>query len=91
MRFLTDGKRHLICVPYSISGLHVMAAVLKIDRCFYHFKNKNTGRIRPHYDIPAKRKNEIEALCEHVSAKEITTIINKYTDSIYNKKQLFKK
>ena len=25
MKYLTDGKRHLICEPYSIENLHKMA------------------------------------------------------------------
>ena len=91
MKFVTDGKRHLICIPYSISGLHVMAAVLKINRCFYHHKNKSTGKIRPHYDIPALRKQEVESQCEFMSSRDINMIIKHYTDSIYNQKQLFKK
>ena len=78
-------------MPYSIAGLHVMATFLKIDICFYHYKNKKTGRIRPHYDIPLERKSEIESQCEFVSDKEITQIINDYIKEIYKKDKIFKK
>lgn len=66
MRYLTDGKRHLICLPYSEANLHKMASELNIARCWFH---KN------HYDIPKRRISEIEAKCELVSSKYIVSII----------------
>jgi len=67
MKYLTDGKRHLICLPYSIENLHLMAKQLNIKRCWFH---KN------HYDIPKKRISEIESKCELISSKELVRIIN---------------
>ena len=67
MKFLTDGKRHLICIPYSKKNLHIMASELNIKRCWFH---------GDHYDIPMKRKNEIEEQCEMVSSKDIVNVIN---------------
>jgi len=67
MIFLTDGKRHLICKPYSIDNLHNMAKQLNINRCWFH---------KDHYDIPKRRKDEIESKCVIVSSKEIVNIIN---------------
>lgn len=64
--FLTDGKRHLICVPYSKENLHQMAKKLNIKRCWFH---------KDHYDIPKKRVAEIEAQCMLVSPKQIVKII----------------
>lgn len=66
MQYLTDGKRHLICVPYSIENLHEMARSLGIKRCWFH---------KDHYDIPKRRQKEIEAHCEIVSSKQIVRII----------------
>lgn len=66
--YITDGKRHLICVPYSIENLHQMANELGIKRCWYH-----GGRI-PHYDIPKKRINEITEKCQVVSTKDLIKI-----------------
>jgi len=66
MKYVTDGKRHLVCVPYSIENLHEMARQLNIKRCWFH---KN------HYDIPIRRQKEIEAQCEIVSPKKIVDII----------------
>lgn len=66
LTYVTDGKRHLICVPYSIENLHLMAEELGIKRCWFH---KN------HYDIPIKRIEEIEKQCTKVSSKEIVEII----------------
>lgn len=71
MVYLTDGQRHLICIPYSIENLHIMAASLGIKRCWFH---KN------HYDIPKGRIAEIEAQCKLVSSKEIVKIINGESD-----------
>ena len=66
MEYLTDKKRHLICLPYSIENLHKMAEDLRIKRCWFH---KN------HYDIPKRRIEEIEAKCAVVSTKRIVEII----------------
>ncbi len=62
VRYLTDGKRHLICVPYSVRNLHAMATTLGIKRCWFH---------RDHYDIPKLRQAEIEARCEIVRPRDI--------------------
>ena len=69
MKYLTDGKRHLICEPYSIQGLHDMAADLRLHRCWFH-----NGQW-PHYDIPKLRHDEIVARCLKVSSKEILRVI----------------
>lgn len=66
MIYLTDRKRHLICKPYSIENLHLMACELNIKKCWFH---KN------HYDIPKTRIKEIEDKCTIISTKEIVNII----------------
>lgn len=70
MKYITDGKRHLICVPFSIDNLHKMAADLDINRSWYH-----SSAALPHYDIPKKRLTEIENKCTIVSTREIIKII----------------
>lgn len=69
MIFITDGKRHLICIPYSIENLHRMADELNIKHCWFH---------KDHYDIPKRRKKEIEDKCKIVSSKEIVQIIKNW-------------
>jgi hypothetical protein len=69
LTFYTDGKRHLVCRPYTKENLHLMAQTLGIPKHFY----EDHGH--PHYDIPAKRKAEIETQCIMVSPKEILRII----------------
>lgn len=64
--YVTDGKRHLVCIPYSVENLHEMAADLGIGRHWFH---KN------HYDIPKKRMDEIASKCMLVSSKDIVKII----------------
>lgn len=66
LTYVTDNKRHLICVPYSIENLHAMADQLGIKKCWFH---KN------HYDIPIKRIEEVKKLCQVVSSQEIVEII----------------
>lgn len=66
MRYLTDGKRHLVCDPYSVENLHRMAEDLGIKRCWFH---------KDHYDIPKRRVAEIEAKCSLVSSKDIVKLI----------------
>lgn len=63
--YLTDGRRHLICLPYSIANLHRMADDLGIARCWFH---------QDHYDIPKRRIAEIEAKCRKVSSRDIVRI-----------------
>jgi Protein of unknown function (DUF4031) len=67
LEYLTDGKRHLICVPYSKENLHQMAEELGIKKCWFHGGN--------HYDIPKRRIAEIEAKCRMVDSREIVLTI----------------
>lgn len=66
MKYYTDGKRHLVCIPYSIENLHLMAQNLNINKCWFH---------KDHYDIPKRRIIEIEQKCNKVSSKDIVNII----------------
>lgn len=66
LQYITDEKRHLICVPYNLDNLHQMAKELKIHKCWFH---KN------HYDIPKLRIQEIEKQCKIVDVKNIVEII----------------
>ncbi|MBT6113985.1 MAG: DUF4031 domain-containing protein [Candidatus Marinimicrobia bacterium] len=61
-----DEKRHLVCLPYSIENLHLMADILCISRNWFH---KN------HYDIPKRRIEEMKSKCEVVRPREIVGII----------------
>lgn len=67
LTYLCDGKRHLICIPYSIPNLHIMANSLNIKQCWFH---------KDHYDIPKRRIVEITSKCKIVSSKELVRIIN---------------
>ena len=66
MIYYCDDNRHLVCVPYSIDNLHMMAKDLNIKRCWFH---------KSHYDIPKKRIVEIQSKCEVISSREILDII----------------
>lgn len=67
MKYLTDGKGHLVCYPYSKSNLDEMAKNLNIDSRFFH---------KTHFDIPYSRRDEIEPLCETIQLKDMIKIIN---------------
>lgn len=69
LRYLCDDMRHLVCIPYSIEYLHLMALDIGLKRCWYH------GGQYPHYDIPKRRIAEITARCELVSGREILRIV----------------
>lgn len=68
--YYCDNERHLVCKPYSIKNLHVMASILNIKKCWFHSKGDKS-----HYDIPKKRISEITAKCNLVSSQEIIKII----------------
>lgn len=68
--YLTDGTRHLICLPYSVENLHQMALELNIKPCWFH---------KDHYDIPKRRLGEIEAKCRLVGTREIVRIVRGLT------------
>lgn len=72
LTYYCDRKRHLVCKPYSIENLHRMARELQIGTHF--FEISKFGRL-PHYDIPAKRMDEIMAQCIIVTRYEIVKII----------------
>lgn len=65
---VTDGRRHLICLPYSVQNLHYMGAQLSLGKHWYHAS-------RGHYDIPVTRRNELEKLCLKVPPKTIARVI----------------
>ena len=69
MKYFVDDRRHLVCFPYSVEGLHAMAADLGIKRCWFHAGNL------PHYDVPKRRIAEISAKCSVVSPREILKIV----------------
>jgi len=69
MMFYCDNSRHLVCSPFSVKNLHLMASELGIKKCWFHAGDK------PHYDIPQKRIDEIKAKCQVVSSKRIVEII----------------
>lgn len=66
LKYICDKQRHLICLPYSIANLHLMAKQMKIHKYWFH---KN------HYDIPENRILEIKDICNLVSPKTIVRII----------------
>jgi len=68
-RYVCDDARHLVCEPYSVSGLHEMARALGLGRHWFH-----GGRLA-HYDIPVGRREEIEARCQRVGRRDIVRII----------------
>lgn len=70
LTYITDGKRHLICLPFSIANLHRTAFDLGIGRHWFH----NNKRF-PHYDIPVNRLQLVESKCLKVTSKEIINII----------------
>lgn len=70
--YLFDEMRHVICVPYSVEGLHAMARDLGIKRCWFH-----RSPLHPHYDLPKKL---IEPLSHHprmhmVTPRELLSVI----------------
>lgn len=70
MKYICDEQRHLICLPYSINNLHLMAKDLNIKRCWYHSSSKY-----PHYDIPKKRIKEIQGKSILVTPKTTLKLI----------------
>lgn len=69
MEYFYDNQRHLVCKPYSVDNLHLMAKELAIKRCWFHSGDK------PHYDIPKKMLKSIANTATLVTAKEILQII----------------
>lgn len=67
MDYYCDNSRHLICIPYSIENLHIMANNLNIKRCWFH---------KTHYDIPKRRIDEIKGVCQVINTRDIIKIIN---------------
>lgn len=68
MTYYCDSKRHLVCKPYSLENLYLMAETLNIKKCWFH---------KDHYDIPKRRIKEVQSKCTIVSTKEILEIIRK--------------
>lgn len=69
MTYYYDRMRHLVCVPYSVENLHVMAAKIGIKRHWYH------GGHRPHYDIPKTMMGNIDQYATQITPKSLLRII----------------
>jgi hypothetical protein len=74
MIYLYDRMRHLVCVPYSVDGLHAMADHLGIPRHWYH------GGKRPHYDIPKRDISRIQDQAIEVPPRVILKVIQGVED-----------
>jgi hypothetical protein len=72
LTYYCDRNRHLVCTPFSIKNLHLMAEHLKIGKHFFEYSDH--GKL-PHYDIPAERIQEITSKCNVVTRFEIVKII----------------
>ena len=70
LAYFCDVARHLVCVPYTVENLHLMAADLGIKRCWWH-----SGASYPHYDITKRRIAEVTAKCNLVSSRVILSIV----------------
>lgn len=68
MKFYCDDARHLVCVPYTVENLHIMARELGVKKCWFH------ASTYPHYDIPKRRVAEVTAKCTLVSGREVLAI-----------------
>lgn len=68
--FYTDGKRHLVCFPFSKENLFLMADELGIKHCWFH-----NSKTLMHFDIPKRRISEIEQKCQMISSAELISII----------------
>ena len=66
MIYYSDNQRHLVCFPYSIENLHIMAEDLNIKPCWFH---------ENHYDIPVQRFKSIQDKTIVVRPREILAII----------------
>lgn len=69
LEYYCDKKRHLVCKPYSVENLHIMAMLLSVNKCNYH------GGDKPHYDIPRTFYSRVSKECKIVSEREILQII----------------
>lgn len=70
LTYVCDGLRHLVCVPYSVENLHRMARELGLGRHWFHSSLRH-----PHYDIPVRRRVEIEKKCRRVRGRDILLIM----------------
>lgn len=69
LTYYWDDMRHLVCRPYSVNLLHLMAEDLEIKRGWFH------GGRRPHYDIPRGKGLEVAGRAKLVMPRELLAII----------------
>ena len=56
--YLTDGRKNVICIPYSIENLHKMADDLGMKKKYFK---------KDHYEIPDDMVSEVEDKCDVVT------------------------
>ena len=64
--YICDNNRYLVCIPYSIENLHIMADDLGIGKHWFHKNN---------YDIPKRRIDDIQSKCKIVYSRKILNVI----------------
>lgn len=79
--FLCDKSRHLICQPYSLQNLLLMATELGISPLWFD---------KDHYDMPKRRIKEISKKCKIVRSKEIVQIIKDHNNGQFRKAKRIK-
>lgn len=60
--YLTDGRKNIICLPYSIENLHQMAKELGMNEKYFN---------KDHYVVPDHMVDEIEDKCGKVSTQTL--------------------
>ena len=70
LEYYCDRHRHLVCIPYSVDNLHLMAKDLGIRPSWYHRKRR-----AHHYDIPIRSFPEVLSKSTLVTSREIWKII----------------
>lgn len=56
LTYFYDKNRHLVCLPYNVENLHLMARRLGISRSWFHGSKDNR---HPHYDVPVSMMGHV--------------------------------
>jgi hypothetical protein len=63
-----DRYRHIVVEPFTVPNLHELAALLGINRCWFH------GSPYPHYDSPIRRATDLQSILAYVHPRVVLGI-----------------
>ena len=76
LSYFVDAERHLVCLPYTVENLHLMARRLGISRAWFH---RTRGGRHAHYDVPVNMTAHVRESAILLTPRDIVMLCRENT------------